>query len=149
MRLVYRPLRSFPFGPIIIQHIDPIRLLAYITCPIRSAPNPEAQTHGAAAAAAAAAEEAEEGVGETKKTTSICTRLRGLVMRPRRSLCANRTLSPSTQGTASPAHRTHPCPCKSLPFSLTFTHHLSRGETSSHAMCYGYLLSLLRSCRVR
>jgi len=46
MRLVYRPLRSFPFGP--IQHIDPIRLLAYITCPIRSAPNPEAQTHGAA-----------------------------------------------------------------------------------------------------
>jgi hypothetical protein len=35
-----------------------------------------------------------------------------------------------------------------LPFSLPFPHHLSREEPSSHALCYGYLLSLLRSSRV-
>ena len=32
--------------------------------------------------------------------------------------------------------------------SLSFPHHLSGEETSSHALCCGYLLSLLRSRRV-
>lgn len=97
----------------------PVELLlgpSFLSAPrdsLRSDPGGPDRWGGGSTAAAAAAE-AEEGAGEgeMRKAISICTRLRGMEMRPRRSRCASPALSPSTQGTAFPAPRKHHHPCQ-------------------------------------
>jgi len=101
----------------------------------------------AAAAAAAEAEEG-EGVSEMRKKIFLCTRPQGLVMRQRWSRCASPTLSPSTQGTASHAHRMNTIP-SNPPFPPSFPLYLiSREAPSSRALRYGSLASLISLLRV-